>query len=80
MIKENMRICDICSQEIIKEKKYCRSTIPRGKAALFEATLKAKSDVELPTWTENKDGTITLDICLECHINMGDFALPEYIH
>jgi len=68
MLKERKRICDVCGEEIPKGTKFRKSTMPAEAAAL----LVAPDDPDLiPTWTVNADGTITMDVCLECTVSMG---------
>jgi len=68
MLKEHKRICDVCGEEITSGTKYRKSTMPADAATL----LATADDPDLiPTWTINADGTITMDICLECEISTG---------
>jgi hypothetical protein len=66
MLKDNTRLCDVCDDVIPKGEKYRVSIIPKGKAHLFS------DDPDLiPTTNVDSQGNIRLDICLECHLNMG---------
>lgn len=68
MLKGRIRICEVCGDEIPKGTKYRVSNMrPEGAAMLLEL-----SDTDLiPTWTQNPDGKVRLDICLDCSISMG---------
>jgi len=69
MLKRNTRICDVCGNEIPKGTTYRVATITPEVAALF----LNENDIDLvPTWTQNPDGTVRLDICLDCHLSMGE--------
>ena len=73
MLKERKRMCDVCGEHIPQGTHYRKSTMPAEAAAL----LSAPGDPDLiPTWTVNDDGSVTMDICLECTISMGT-AAPE---
>jgi len=68
MLRENVRICDVCGSKIPKGETYRSVTITAESAAIFFKT----SDKNLvPTWTQNPNGTVRLDICLDCHLSMG---------
>ncbi|MFQ6003634.1 MAG: hypothetical protein ACE5KJ_07805 [Candidatus Zixiibacteriota bacterium] len=68
MLKENTRICDLCGEEIPKGTVYhVENLSPEATAVFLEV-----GDVDLvPTWTQNPDGTVRLDICLDCYLSMG---------
>jgi len=69
MVKNGTRYCDVCSEEIVKGEKYSVRTMPPESAALLVVT----DDPELvPTWTQNLDGTVRLDICAIFYLSMGD--------
>ncbi len=69
MLKENIRICDVCDEEISKGETYRVEVIKPEVAAIFLNT----SDKDLiPTWTQKPDGTVILDVCLDCHLSMGN--------
>jgi len=73
MLKDGQRMCDVCGEHIPKGKNYRRITTRAETAAL----LSAPDDADLiPTWTPNDDGSVTMEICLECTISMGTVA-PE---
>ncbi len=65
MLKNNKRTCDVCGNVMLKEQIYNRSTVPPDKAALARSLLEGYS------FTENKDGSITLDTCLNCKLPAG---------
>ena len=68
MLKHRMRYCHVCGEEIPKGDKYSVRTMqPEGAAMLLDT-----DDPELvPTWTQNPDGTVRLDICTTCYLSMG---------
>ena len=50
---------------------HCVRVVPKTNALLFASSF-ARSDPDLaPTTTVDKSGNIRLDICLECHLSMG---------
>ena len=62
------RYCDVCEAEIPRGQTF-RRVICRPEAALM---FGATDDPELrTTWTENPDGTVTVEICLDCVLGMG---------
>ncbi len=66
--KDGTRRCDVCREEIPKKTTYRISTMPAHAAEL----LMAANDPDLtPTWTTNPDGTVRLDICLDCVAHMA---------
>ena len=62
MLKRDQRTCDMCGAVILKEQIYDRSTIPPEKATVARGLLEGHS------FTEDSDGSITLDLCLGCHL------------
>ena len=72
-----MRYCDICESEIPHGQKF-RSVNCKPEAMLiFQAT----EDPELkPTWSENADGTIMVEICLDCVMGMGTILPGSEVH
>lgn len=68
-----VRFCDVCEAEIPSGEKF-RRVLCRPEATMM---FRAADDPDIrPTWTENPDGTVTLEICLDCVMGMGK-ALPE---
>ena len=62
MIKGGNRECDVCGSVIPKGTTYRYAKISPDKAAL----LLDISDPDMtPTWTQEADGTVSIDICLE---------------
>ena len=69
MVKNSIRFCDVCEEEIPKGKKYSVRSMSVAAAAIFFDV----DDPDLvPTWTQNADGTVRLDICPTCCLSMGD--------
>jgi len=69
--------CDICNSVIPKGTKYRVSKITPDKAAL----LMGIPDPEMmPNWTQEPDGRVRIDICLECHISMGGIPSDKAAH
>jgi hypothetical protein len=68
VVKKRTRYCDVCAAEIPKGEKYSVRTMAAEGAAL----LLDVDDPELvPTWTQNSDGTVRLDICTVCCVSMS---------
>ena len=68
MFTGNDRICDICGSSIPKGIHYrVAHMIPEAASLLL--------DIEdpglMPTWVQNPDGTVRLDICQGCTVSMG---------
>lgn len=77
MKDSNRRFCDVCNEEISKGEKYQRVTLAREAAEIF----RSQEDSELrPSWTENPDGTVTMDICATCTLSMGDTPPKSEMH
>ena len=77
MIKGGNRECDVCGSVIPKGTTYRYAKISPDKAALLLDT----SDPDMtPTWTQESDGTVRIDICLECHISMGEIPTSQSVH
>ncbi len=62
MLRNGKRTCDMCGAVILKEQIYDRSTIPPEKAPVARGLLEGHS------FTENPDGSIALDTCLNCEL------------
>lgn len=62
------RFCDVCEAEIPHGEKFRRVVCRPEAAEMFRATDDPKLQ---PTWTENADGTVTVEICLDCVLGMG---------
>jgi hypothetical protein len=77
MLDGNIRFCDICQEEIPKGDKYRSVTLrPEGAAMLLSA-----GDPDLiPTWKENPDGTVTLDVCNICTLSMDNVSEIKHFH
>jgi hypothetical protein len=67
MYQDRIRKCDACEEVIPKKTTYNKSTIGREHAAAVK-TMFAAAGV---SFTENPDGSITVDLCLECYSQMG---------
>ena len=77
MIDGDTRKCDICDSIIQKGTTYRVSRITPDRAAFL---LDIPDPEMMPTWTQEPDGKVRIDICLECHISMGGIPLAEAIH
>ena len=64
MLKGDKRTCDVCEAAILKEQIYSQSTIPPEKAPVARGLLNRKGH----SFTENPDGSIALDVCLNCKL------------
>ena len=72
MLRDSSRVCDVCGETMPPRSTYSIATLPPEKAAI----LLEVGDAELlPTWTQNLDGTVRLDVCLDCYMSMGQ--LPD---
>jgi hypothetical protein len=69
MVRNGARLCDVCENLIPFNAAYRLGTLsPQAAAGLLEV-----DDARLvPTWTQVPDGTVELDICLECFGLMDD--------
>ncbi len=77
MIDGDTRKCDICNSVISKGTTYKVSRITPDKATLL---LDIPDPEMMPTWTQEPDGKVRIDICLECHISMGGIPSDEAVH
>ena len=70
VVKNSIRFCDVCEEEIPKGKKYSvRSMLVAAAAIFFDV-----DDPDLvPTWTQNADGTVRLDILTHLLLVNGRF-------
>ncbi len=77
MLKENRRVCDVCGDDIPKGTKYRVARLrPEDASALLDV-----SDIGLiPSWTQEPDGIVRLDICLDCHMSMGRSFESKEVH
>jgi len=68
------RFCDVCENEIPKNDHYRRVHLTRPATEL----LASPDDPNLiPTWTQNPDGTVNMDICLTCSVAMSSTFSSE---
>jgi len=70
MLRDGQRSCDVCGASIPKGEKYVVSKVPREKARLFLEAMEANPEMSA-TVTPDSQGNLRLDICLDCHMNMG---------
>ena len=70
MLKDAVRLCDVCGSTIPKGEKYAVNVIPRADAEQWKRANAIEPDMAA-TFTEDSQGRIRLDICLECRMNMG---------
>lgn len=47
MLKDNIRICDVCDEEIPKEEKFNQQTVPARGVAVFLAAVQGIHDDEM---------------------------------
>lgn len=74
MLKNKVRYCDCCEEEIPKGSKFKRA-FPEKELLAF---LQSQSDPDIKfTWTEHSDGTVSMDLCLDCILNMGNIPTRE---
>ena len=69
MIRDDIRICDICGEEIPKGEVFKRRTMPAEKAAVF---LDLNDPELIPSMTQKKSGEVEIDICQTCFLSMGE--------
>jgi hypothetical protein len=67
MLKDHMRVCDVCEAEIEPGEKYFRNTLHAYAAAML---LENDNPALVPSFTQNADGTVNLDICQTCYLSM----------
>jgi hypothetical protein len=67
MMRDGIRRCDACEEVIPKGTTYNKSSVGRERAAMAKAMFGAAG----VSFTENPDGSITVDLCLECYSQMG---------
>lgn len=79
MIRDGVRVCDVCEGEIPKGETYRITRLLPEQAQLFLDTQIQDVDM-LPTWTQEENGKVRLDICLECHISMGNELKSDISH
>lgn len=77
MIDAYIRKCDICGSVIPKGNTYRVSTITPDNAPLL---LDISDPHMMPTWTQEPDGRVRIDICIQCHISMGKIPATEAVH
>jgi len=68
MIQDDLRICDICGEEIPRGEVFKRSTMPAEKAAMF---LDINDPDLIPSMAQKEGGEIEIDICQTCVLSMG---------
>ena len=66
MVKNFVPNCDLCGEEISFEK-YTRRNVPAGGIELLVVALE-NPEVE---FTQNADGTVGLDTCLDCYTRLS---------
>ena len=77
MVKNGARYCDCCEEEIPKGVKF-KHAFPEKEQLAF---LQTQDDPDIKfTWTEHQGGKISMDICLECVLNMGPMPGEEEIN
>ena len=77
MLDKAARFCDVCGEEIPKGTIYRLTNLqPEGAAMLLEVRDK---DL-VPTWTQNPDGTVNLDICKTCHLSLAHLPVTMKIN
>jgi hypothetical protein len=67
VLKDGKRYCDVCASDIQRGEKYSVRTMPAEGAAVL---LDADDPDLVPTWTQNPDGTVRLDVCMTCYLSM----------
>ena len=67
---EGVRTCDVCGETISKGQKYAFTVIPKEKRYMLASLNEASPEVK-PTFTQDAEGKIRLEIGLDCKMNMG---------
>jgi hypothetical protein len=70
MLKDSIRLCDVCGEIIPKGQQYAVTVIPNEKVQLAESAFATSPDTA-PTRTVDANGNIRLDICLDCKLSTG---------
>jgi hypothetical protein len=73
MVSKGVRICDVCGETIPRTQKYAVNLISRQKRGLFLSLNQVDPELKA-TFTEDADGTVRLEICLDCKMNMSTAA------
>ena len=61
MLQGEERFCDACRQKLPRNSMLSRQTLPKNEAAELGA--------DAP---ENPDGTVTIDLCLDCRVKRAN--------
>ncbi len=69
MLRNGERFCDVCEVLIPEGERYCVTAMdPENAKAFLDSDVR---DPELlPSWTQEEDGTVRMDICMRCHAAM----------
>jgi len=67
MVRNCLRTCDLCHKEVVIGQFLRRDAEPDGLDLLLVLVANQGKDLDL---TENPDGTIPLDTCLDCATRM----------
>ena len=79
-MKENgVRICDVCAGEIPSGETYRLVIIAKDKMGAFLSMVPIDDPEQMPTWSQDNQGNITFDICLECSVSMGPYGGQEKV-
>ena len=70
MVKDGIRVCDACGDTIPNGTTYAVHTFPKDEAELVRSLTERSPDTA-PTFTVDSDGSMRLDIYLNCKANMG---------
>ncbi|MFQ5880989.1 MAG: hypothetical protein ACE5I9_00765 [Candidatus Methylomirabilales bacterium] len=75
--RQGKRACDLCGEPISEEQAYRQVRIPPEAAAV----LVASEDLVLtPTMTQDPDGSIRLDLCLDCAMGIDTSQGTDRAH
>jgi hypothetical protein len=70
MVKDGVRTCDVCEEKIPKAAKYSVTVIQKRHAELFREAM-LEDPAMAATFTEDEQGNVRLEICLDCKVRMG---------
>jgi hypothetical protein len=70
VIKDGVRLCDVCAEIIPKGTTYAVHVLSPEEAKLLQS-LNNDDPEFAPTFALDSDGNARLDVCLDCKANMG---------
>lgn len=71
MLHAGVRRCDVCGEVIVAGAPYRLAILAPEVAA---SLLDVDNPDLVPTWTQQADFSVRLEVCLECYLEMGDLC------